>query len=85
LHAVDTDESYDPLHRGSLRVHGVVVQTEHLSHVIEASGLLTSCYVRHTRFPSWRPKSADHKHRAKLPENQFNIALSEQNGQLING
>ena len=38
LHAVDTDESDDPLHRGSLRVHGVVVQTEHLSHVIEACG-----------------------------------------------
>ena len=29
-HAVETDESYDPLHIGALGVNGVVVQTEHL-------------------------------------------------------
>ena len=34
-HAVETDESYDPLHRGSLSVHGVVVETEYLSHFLE--------------------------------------------------
>jgi hypothetical protein len=38
-HAVETDESYDPLHRGSLCMPGVVVQTEHLSHVIEEFGV----------------------------------------------
>jgi hypothetical protein len=37
-HAVETDESYDPLHRGSLSVHGVVVETEYLSHFIEEFG-----------------------------------------------
>ena len=37
-HAVETNESHDPLHRGSLSVHGVVVQTEHPSHVIEEFG-----------------------------------------------
>jgi hypothetical protein len=42
-----TDESHDPLHRGSLRVHGVVVQTEHLSHVIEAFGVWISRRGRH--------------------------------------
>jgi hypothetical protein len=31
------------------------------------------------------PEIADNRHRAKLPENQFNIALSRQNGKLING
>ena len=41
-HAVETDESYDPLHIGSLGVNGVVVQTEHLSHFIEEFGLLIS-------------------------------------------
>jgi hypothetical protein len=41
-HAVETDASHDPLHRGSLRVHGVVVQTEHLSHVIEEFGVWIS-------------------------------------------
>jgi hypothetical protein len=40
--AVETDASHDPLHRGSLRVHGVVVQTEHLSHVSEAFGVWIS-------------------------------------------
>jgi hypothetical protein len=40
--AVETDASHDPLHRGSLRVHGVVVQTEHLSHVIEEFGVWIS-------------------------------------------
>ena len=34
--AVETDASDDPRHRGSPGVHGVVLQTEHLSHVIEA-------------------------------------------------
>jgi hypothetical protein len=29
--------------------------------------------------------SAANKHRAKLPENPANMALSEQNGLLING
>ena len=37
-HAVETDESYDPLPSGSLSVHGVVVQTEPLSHVSEECG-----------------------------------------------
>jgi hypothetical protein len=34
---------------------------------------------------SWRPVSAANKHRAKLPENPANIALSGQNDLLING
>jgi hypothetical protein len=68
-HTVETGESYDPLHRGSLSMNGVVVQTEHLSHFIKEFGLLTSCRVRHTRFPSWRPEIADNRPRAKLPEN----------------
>jgi hypothetical protein len=62
-------------------VHGVVVQTGHLSRFIEEFWLLLSCRVRHTRFPAWRPEIADNKHRAKLPENRFNIALSGQKGQ----
>jgi hypothetical protein len=33
----------------------------------------------------WCPQIADNRHRTKLPENQFNIALSWQNGKLING
>ena len=46
-HAVETDESYDPLHRGSLSVNGVVVQTEHLSHFIEEFGWWISRRGRH--------------------------------------
>jgi len=38
-HAVETDESYDPLRIGSLGVNGVVEQTERLSYVIEEFGL----------------------------------------------
>jgi hypothetical protein len=39
-------ESYDPLHIGVLGVNGGVVQTEHLSHVIEACGWWMSRRVR---------------------------------------
>ena len=48
-------------------------------------GLLISNRVRHTIPPWWCPEIADNRHRAKLPENQSNIALSGQNGKLING
>jgi hypothetical protein len=84
-HAVETDESYDPLHIGSLGVNGVVVETEHLADVIEEFWLLTSRRVRHRRPPSWCPEIVDNGHWAKLPENPTNIALSGQNGKLING
>jgi hypothetical protein len=57
-------------------VDGVVVQTEYLSHFIEEFGLLTSCHVRHRRFPSWCPEIADHRYRANLPDNPANIILS---------
>ncbi len=46
-HAVETDESYDPIHIGALGVNGVVVQTEDLSGFIEELWLLTSGRVRH--------------------------------------
>ena len=36
--AVEPDESHDPFHRGSLSVHGVVLQTECLSHIIKEFG-----------------------------------------------
>ena len=85
LHAVETDEPDDPLHRGALGVIGVVVETEHLLDVTEELGLLTSRRVRHIRSTSWRPEIADNRHWAKLPKNPANIALSGQNGQLING
>jgi hypothetical protein len=54
-------------------------------HFTEEFGLLTSRRVGHIRSPSWRPEIADNWHWAKLPENLANIALSGQNGQLING
>jgi hypothetical protein len=50
--AVEPDESDDPLHRGAFSVHGVVVQTEHLSDAIEEFWSLTSYRIRHTRSPS---------------------------------
>jgi hypothetical protein len=34
--AVEADEAYDPRHLGTLGMNGVAVQTEHLSHVVEA-------------------------------------------------
>jgi len=58
-HAVEPDEPDDPLHIGSLGMNGVVVPTEHLSHVIEEFGWLIFRLVRHIRSPSWRPESAD--------------------------
>ena len=73
-HAVEPDEPYDPLHRGALGVDGVVVQTEHLSHVIEAFGLLRSRRGRQRIPPWWCPEIADNRHRAKLLETQSNIA-----------
>jgi len=84
-HAVEPDEPDDPCHIGSLGMNGVVVPTEHLSHVIEEFGLLTSRRGRHRIPPRWCPESADNRHRAKLPENRPNIALSGQNGKIING
>jgi hypothetical protein len=47
---------------------------------------LTAARVRDIKFPLlWCPTSADKWHRAKLPENPANIALSGQKGLLING
>jgi hypothetical protein len=84
-HAVETDEPYDPIHRGALGMNGVVVETEHRADCIAEFGWLTSRRVRHIRFPQWRPEIADNRHRAKMPENHTNIVLSGQNGQLSNG
>jgi hypothetical protein len=84
-HAVQTDESDDPLHIGALGVNGVVVQTEYLAHFIEKFWLLTSCRVRHAKPPSWRPEIADNGHRANLTENPSNITLSGKKSKLING
>jgi hypothetical protein len=38
-HAMETDEPYDPSHRGALGVHGAVVVTKYLSDFIEEFGL----------------------------------------------
>jgi hypothetical protein len=58
-----------------------MVQTEHLSHFIEEVGAWLSGRGRHIIL-SWRcSKIADNRHRAKLPENLTNIALSGQNSQ----
>jgi hypothetical protein len=51
--AVETDEPDDPLHRGALRVHGVVVEKEHLSHVIEQVGVWISGRGKHIIPPWW--------------------------------
>ena len=80
LHAVETDEPYDPLHIRVLGEHGVVVETEHRSDVIEESWWLASRRVRHRRSPSWFPEIADNGHGAKLPENSTHIAVSGQTG-----
>ena len=47
--------------------------------------MLTARRSRHIRPPLWRPETADNRHGAKLLENPANIALSRQNGKLING
>ena len=39
MHAVETDEPYNPLHSGALGVNGGVVETEYLSHFIEEDEL----------------------------------------------
>jgi hypothetical protein len=36
---METDEPYDPSHRGALGVHGAVVVTKYLSDFIEEFGL----------------------------------------------
>ncbi len=74
--AVETDEAYAPLHLGAFGMHGGVVETEHASNFIEECGVLTSCRVRPIRSPLWRPEITDNRHRANLPENPTNIALS---------
>ena len=79
-HAVETDEPYDPLHRGALGMNGGMVQTEHRVDCIEELGLLPSRRVRPRRSPYWRPEIADNGHWVKLPENLTNIALAGQNG-----
>jgi len=48
-HAVETDESYNPLDIGALGVNGGVVETEHLADFIEEFGLLPARRVRHIR------------------------------------
>jgi hypothetical protein len=72
--AVEPDESSDPLPRGALDGHGVVVQTEPLSHIIEESGVLICRRGRPTIPPWWCPQIADHRHRAQLPDNPSHLA-----------
>jgi hypothetical protein len=84
-HAVKTDEPCDPIYIGSLGVNGVVVETEHRSDIIGEFGLWISCRNRPIIPQWWCPEMVDSRHRAKLPENPANIALSGQNGKLISG
>ena len=49
-HVMKMDESNDPLHIGSLAGDGVVLETEHLSNLIEKFWLTFRC-VRHIRSP----------------------------------
>jgi len=72
-HAVETEETHDPLHVGSLGVNGVRV--EPLAHLIEAFGWLTSGYVRPIFFSWWGCEIADNRYRSKLPENPINIII----------
>jgi len=83
--AVEPDESDDPLRRGVLGVHGVVMQTEHLSPLIAECGWWISRRGRHIILSQWYSEIADNRHRAKLLEKQSNMALLEHNSQLING
>jgi hypothetical protein len=83
--AVDTDESYDPLPSGALRVPGVMVHTEQLSPVVAQVGWWLSRRGRQLILPWWRPQIADHTHRAHLPDKPAHIALSGHHGKLING
>jgi hypothetical protein len=82
---VEADKSYDPLDIGTLGVNGIVVETEHLSDVIEEFWLLISRRRRHILLRGGGGEIADNTHRAKLPENPSNITLSRQNGKLISG
>src|SRR5688572_14690265 len=74
-HAVEADESCDPLHRGALGGHGVLVQTEHRVNFIAECGFWVSRRVRPIIPPWWCPEIADNRHWAKLPENPTNIIL----------
>ena len=77
---METDEPYDPIHIGSLGVNGIVVETEHLSDLVEELRSLTSRRVRHDNISIMAPKAVDTGYRAKLPENSINTELSGQNG-----
>ena len=52
-------------------MNGVVLKTEHLADFIEEFRWLTSCCITPISSPLWRPESIDHRHRAKLPINQW--------------
>jgi hypothetical protein len=54
--AVETD---GPLHRGALRGHGVMVATEHPSHVIAEVGVWISGRGKHIIPPWWGSEIAD--------------------------
>ncbi len=51
LHVVKTNKPYDPDYIGPFRVNRIVVQTEYLSDLIEESGILFVCQVRHYDVP----------------------------------
>jgi hypothetical protein len=70
---METDEPYDPLHRGALGVHGAVVVTEYLRDFIEEFGLWILRRGGPIILSRRCPKVVDNTHRAKLPEKQPNI------------
>src|SRR5262249_48031079 len=78
--AIEMDELYDPIYIGALSVHGGVMETEPLAHILEEFWWLTSRRVRHRRSPSWHAEITDNKRRAKLPDNSFNIHIIRAKG-----
>ena len=51
LHPVETDETHDPVHIGTLGVNGVMMESKHIADFIKELGLLTAGGVSNIRSP----------------------------------
>jgi hypothetical protein len=71
--AAEPDESDDPLHRGTLGRHGVMVEPEPPTDLIEEFRWLTALRVRPRRLLDGPLEGVDKTYEANLPENSTKI------------
>ena len=76
LHAVEPDEADDLLHRGPLRIDGVMLEPLDPPDLLDQGRWGTMWCVSHKKTLYWRPGIVENTAKAKLPENPLHTGVS---------